>query len=366
MTRTLGAGLVGLAPLLLSDPAAAHDATTQAQGCGNLEQLLWLLSGVGIVLGRRATHRRRRWVDDRCRATTTARGRDPNGPGAPLASLLRAIRNKRPRSSTWVGRLLLATGLVMGATACDDRRPPPGGASVEDITDQPSAYLGKQVRLAGEVEQVRGPQAFVLEGPGLIWDDEVLVLAGRPIELGGTSVSDDDDVIVEGVVRAAVIADLERELGWDLTPEIEAELSEQPVVVARRIRRIGDLARWSADQPEGEVGFMAIYATVDPARLAGQRLALERVPVQSVSGQAVWVGHTPRAQLLVVPGEGVDLANLHRGDEIDVTGVVRAMPAPADATARWNLDPAMQERLADEPLYLEATEVNHAVVRPAT
>lgn len=68
MTRTHGAGLLALATLLLvSVPAAANDGATQALGCAQVDQLLWLLTGVGILLGRRATHRRRRWDADQPR-----------------------------------------------------------------------------------------------------------------------------------------------------------------------------------------------------------------------------------------------------------------------------------------------------------
>ena len=60
-------GLVLATLLLVSLPAAATDGTTQAQGCAQVDQLLWLLTGVGILLGRRATHRRRRWGADQPR-----------------------------------------------------------------------------------------------------------------------------------------------------------------------------------------------------------------------------------------------------------------------------------------------------------
>ena len=44
-----------------------------------------------------------------------------------------------------------------------------------------------------------------------------------------------DTVTVTGIVRMMVAAEIERELGWNLDPQIEAELERKPVLVAQSL-----------------------------------------------------------------------------------------------------------------------------------
>jgi hypothetical protein len=137
---------------------------------------------------------------------------------------------------------LLKCVLVLGVTsACDKREPEdsvPGAVAVGKVRADPGRYYGKQVTVSGEVTAVYSPQAFLLEGKGLHWGDDVYVLTKSPIKLGGAPLKEDDDLIVNGVVHRFVKADLERELGWSFDPVLEAKLREEPVVVAAVITKI--------------------------------------------------------------------------------------------------------------------------------
>jgi len=45
-------------------------------------------------------------------------------------------------------------------------------------------------------------------------------------------------VKVDGTVQKLVVAEIERELGWDLEPKLEAEFTEKNVIVAQNISTI--------------------------------------------------------------------------------------------------------------------------------
>src|SRR5690606_23912633 len=98
-------------------------------------------------------------------------------------------------------------------------------------------FYGRQVRLTGEVDEVFSDRAFELEGTGWAFDDDITVLARTSVQLAGAGLEDGDELIVSGTVRPMVVAEVERELGWDLSPELEVRLKERPVLVADSIRR---------------------------------------------------------------------------------------------------------------------------------
>lgn len=109
------------------------------------------------------------------------------------------------------------------------------GATVEKIKDQPAKYYGQEVPLTGEVDKVFGPRAFELESNDLI-DDQILVLSRSDVRLGdGTTVRDDQRVKLTGTVRPMAVTEIERELGWDLDPQLELEFKIRPVLIARSL-----------------------------------------------------------------------------------------------------------------------------------
>jgi hypothetical protein len=43
---------------------------------------------------------------------------------------------------------------------------------------------------------------------------------------------------VTGTVRRMTIIELEREVGWDLDPKLEAEFQDKPFLIARSVERV--------------------------------------------------------------------------------------------------------------------------------
>lgn len=97
--------------------------------------------------------------------------------------------------------------------------------NVSDIKKKSADLNGKQVTVSGEVDDIRGPYTFVLEDEGWFgFDDEIVVISKRPIsEMKATRIVDDADITVTGTVQQYSVVDVEREMGWDLDPQVEVE-----------------------------------------------------------------------------------------------------------------------------------------------
>ena len=106
---------------------------------------------------------------------------------------------------------------------------------IEDVSEDPENYYGMEIALEGEIDEIRNAYSFTLEEFGLFEGDDLLIInaTGEPIP------QDDEAVVVTGIVRPFVTAEFERDydLTWDLDvqQEIEAEYSEQPVLVVDSI-----------------------------------------------------------------------------------------------------------------------------------
>ncbi len=127
--------------------------------------------------------------------------------------------------------------------------PPEGGEArtaaaarqldVEELNDDLQLYTDRQVEIAGEIEDRLDAHSFVLESGGF-FDDEVAVVIPESVrkQTDPSLLRNDADVVVTGTLRATPIVEVERELGWDLDPELELELeSVAAYVVAEKIER---------------------------------------------------------------------------------------------------------------------------------
>ncbi|GAB4529950.1 MAG: hypothetical protein Tsb0014_12250 [Pleurocapsa sp.] len=106
---------------------------------------------------------------------------------------------------------------------------------LEDVSENPDSYYSQEIAIEGEVGEVRNDYAFTLKEDQLIGGDDLLIInaTGEPIP------NVDEKVVVTGMVRPFIKAELERDydLTWDLDvqEEIEAEYSEKPVLVVDAI-----------------------------------------------------------------------------------------------------------------------------------
>lgn len=115
---------------------------------------------------------------------------------------------------------------------------------VEKLNDEPTRYVGQRVSVAGELQEWLDARAFVLESGG-IFDDEMTVIVPKDAKgMSPRELPEDADIVVTGTVRSTTLVEIERELGWDLDPELEIEFDgTRTYLVAERIAPQRDAER---------------------------------------------------------------------------------------------------------------------------
>ncbi|HXG85041.1 MAG TPA: hypothetical protein VNI84_13555 [Pyrinomonadaceae bacterium] len=117
-----------------------------------------------------------------------------------------------------------------------------GDVKVADVTGNANNYVGKTVTVSGWVERAYGANSFRLDEDSVFTggvDNDLLVVSASGAIPAGLKFGDADaKVRVTGTVRRMVIAEIERDYGFDLTPEIEAEFRDKPVLAANSVQVI--------------------------------------------------------------------------------------------------------------------------------
>lgn len=105
-----------------------------------------------------------------------------------------------------------------------------------EITRNPSQYYNQVLAVPGEIEDVKSANTFTLDEDQLIGGSDLLVLVADPKK---ATVKDGETVVVTGVLRPFIIAELEREyeFTWDagVQRQLEAEFKDRPVLVATSV-----------------------------------------------------------------------------------------------------------------------------------
>jgi hypothetical protein len=136
----------------------------------------------------------------------------------------------------------LAIGYGCDTSKADDANAS-GAISVDDITENPDKYIGQTVTIEGEVDEVHGPDAFSLDEENPVAggvDNDLLVLGPQAASLEDL---DDqwlnDKVRVTGTIGKLSVVEVEREVGWDLSPELEVEVEgAKAVLIAKSVARV--------------------------------------------------------------------------------------------------------------------------------
>ena len=133
----------------------------------------------------------------------------------------------------------------------DETRPgitPPADAArasdtsmpASDVASAPDKFAGQTVTVRGEVEKILSPTSFVLDDDGPDVKADLLVFSpkeGTPTNLDDTW--RDQTVRVTGTVGKMTVVEIEREVGWDLDPQVEAEVEGAgAILIARKIERM--------------------------------------------------------------------------------------------------------------------------------
>jgi len=107
-----------------------------------------------------------------------------------------------------------------------------------EITENPQQYYGRTLAVTGAVEKILSPNTFTLDEDQLFGASDLLVLVANP-RTAKTPLREAETVAVTGVLRPFVVADLEREYGfnWDegFVRQLEAEYRQKPVLVVQSV-----------------------------------------------------------------------------------------------------------------------------------
>jgi hypothetical protein len=154
--------------------------------------------------------------------------------------------------------MALATALVLlpfiglqSATAQEVQPTPDGStvikpiapitATVDRITDDPSAYNGKDVAVVGEIGKVLDNRSFSLEDDDLLFDEEMTVVSAQPLAGSRGLVLDlraltGRRALVVGAVQPFDVDRFEERLGIDLADDRFEDRTGQPAMIATSIR----------------------------------------------------------------------------------------------------------------------------------
>ena len=244
----------------------------------------------------------------------------------------------------------------------------PAGVPVglPELVDNPNRFFGGRVTTTGRVTRVLGPNAVVL--------NDRLLVAGAGDDLPG-DLREGDAIQVTGRFRRFDLGAFERELGTDLQDNLFAGWRDRPALIARSAQLVPRLepapgAAVPTPPPPTAGGpvitnLTTIFNEPDKASLVGRQVRVMGVLVRSVPGDvAFWVGPSDDERVLMVlgneartPGPTEGKVNVNPGQMVIVTGTVRALPGPAEARQRWNLDEATAAELARHQIYVEVQEL---------
>lgn len=113
----------------------------------------------------------------------------------------------------------------------------------DELTENPQGFIGQNVTVQGEVENVISENAFVIDAPGLA-NDKLLVITRNPFnvpEMEGQDAKIDGEVRVSGTVREFQVVDVADSLDINLEPDAVIVFEGQPYLLADTLMLLADL-----------------------------------------------------------------------------------------------------------------------------
>lgn len=241
------------------------------------------------------------------------------------------------------GAVVLGLMATLLLAACSNDDPNAGGptaqsnVTTEEVTEETNELIGETVTIRNEVGEKIAPTAFTLTDDEFFGGEEILVVnsTGKPFVLPE---GDNPEVQITGEVRNFVLAEFERDYGFDLDPNLYAEYENQPAIVAQAVAL--------APEP-GEI-------TENPSRYYGQQLAVtgevEQIanPTSFTLDEDELFGSSDLLVLTQTPQTAAE-----DGKTVAVTGVLRPFViSEIERDFDLDLDPELQVEYDNKPVLI--------------
>lgn len=238
-----------------------------------------------------------------------------------------------------VGALMLASAAVL-LPACSTEDPeavttPEEQENVtrEDVVEDTESLVGQTVSIRGKLQETVGEASFLMDENQLFGGEEIMVInvSGQPLLVPDVG---DSEVQVTGEVENLVIADVEREYGLTLEPELYTDYEDRPVIIAESVALAPD---------PGEI-------TRNPEQFYNQTIAVEGEVEDILSPNTFTIDEDQLfadEDLLVVTT--MPTPETQDGEVVTVTGILRpyiASDFERDYDLNWDL--SVQEQIEAE------------------
>ena len=139
-----------------------------------------------------------------------------------------------------------------------------GNTTIDEVTEE-EVVIGEEVTVRGEVEEVEPGISFVLEEEGFLEGDEVLVLnvSGGTVPVLPT---EDLELQVTGEVGNLILADIERDYGLILDPDLYVDYENKPVILAQSMVLSPELEDIAEDPELYYLQTLAVEGEIDEVR----------------------------------------------------------------------------------------------------
>jgi hypothetical protein len=244
-------------------------------------------------------------------------------------------------------------------------------ATIDQIVQNPQAFVGRPVTVAGAMVQVIGQRGAVLMDLRPAFSSRVLVVSARPLPNLATPatqpfVLQDNIIRVAGTVELLDLAAVEQQLGLALDPATFRQFVGQPVIVAREVTRFAPVYRLGASPEaytstsvstagwiESIIGTHA-FALRDPDRLQPEDvLVVSQHPLWTVGQTQPQQGQQAQQPQLQQPMQPF----IFQGNNVQVTGVLHPAGSLENVHRQLGipLDQRLLVRYAERPVLVASS-----------
>ena len=219
--------------------------------------------------------------------------------------------------------------------ACTPSSTPEATTTISKVVDKSAKdFIGKTITVNGEVEELIGSKAFLIEGETLFIDPAVLIVSAKKARL-----IEDSHVRVTGKVTKFILADIERNLSLDLEDNLFKKYEGESVIIASDV---------TLTPEPGEVG-------EEPNKYFGQVVTVTSNVEKVISSNTFLLDDQELigGKELLVTGAVIAGDPIKKGEIVEVTGIVRKfVTAEIERDFDFKLQPELKIEYENQPVVI--------------